>query len=185
MSATIYYVVAPMAGVANSSAVCFLVPDGLAAGVATVTIASSVGTSTGGAELDTVAPGIYTANASGSGVAAALAAVYGANGAVTAEPVFSCGAGGCVSVPMSLGGSTDSLIVSFYGTGWRNSAAQSAVAHIGRVPATVQYIGPVPGVPGLDQVNLIVPKSLAGAGEVPVVLTAGAQTANAVTINIQ
>jgi hypothetical protein len=30
-----------------------------------------------------------------------------------------------------------------------------------------------------------VPKGLAGAGEVPVVLTAGAQTANAVTIDIQ
>ena len=54
-----------------------------------------------------------------------------------------------------------------------------------RVKRTVQYIGAVAGAPGLDQLNLIVPKSLAGAGEVPVVLTTGGQTANVVTINIQ
>jgi uncharacterized protein (TIGR03437 family) len=182
-SAQIYYVVAPTPGVPNSSAVCFLLPAGLAAGVGTVTI----GSASGGVLIDSVAPGIYTANASASGVAAALAAVYGAAGTVTPQAVFNCpsGAGSCVSVPMSLGGPTDTLIVSFYGTGWRNADAQGAWARIGGVPAAVQYIGSVPGAPGLDQVNLIVPKILAGAGEVPVVLTAGGQTANAVTINIQ
>jgi uncharacterized protein (TIGR03437 family) len=182
-TAQIYYVVAPTAGVANSSAVCFLLPSGLAAGVGTVTI----GGASGGVLIDSVAPGIYTANASGSGVAAALAAVYGASGTVTQQTVFNCpsGAGSCVSAPMSMGGPADSLIVSLYGTGWRNAAMASAWARIGGVPATVQYIGAVAGAPGLDQVNLIVPKSLAGAGEVPVVLTASGQTANAVTINIQ
>jgi uncharacterized protein (TIGR03437 family) len=186
-TAPIYYVVAPTSGVANSSAVCFLVPDGLAAGIATVAISSSVGTSTGGVEMAAGAPGIYTANASGAGVAAALAALYGADGSVTPQPVFSCaaGAGNCVTVPMSLGGASDNLIVSLYGTGWRNAPAAGAWARIGDTAATIQYIGPVPGVPGLDQANLIVPKRLAGAGNVPVVLSAGGQTANAVTISIQ
>ncbi len=176
---SIYYV--------TPSAVCFLVPDGMAAGVATVSIASSTGSFSGGAEVDSAAPGIYTANASGQGVAAALAAIYGAAGTVTPQAVFNCaaGAGNCVASPMSLGAASDNLIVSLYGTGWRNAAAQGAWARIGGVPATVQYIGPVAGAPGLDQVNLIVPKSLAGAGEVPVVLTAGGHTANAVTISIQ
>ena len=101
--AQIYYVAAP-------GAVCFLVPDDTAAGIATVTI----GSSSGGTLIDTVAPGIYTANASGSGVAAALAAIYGAGGSVTPQTVFNCpaGAGSCVAAPMSLGASTDSLIVS-------------------------------------------------------------------------
>jgi uncharacterized protein (TIGR03437 family) len=174
-SAQIYYV--------TPSAVCFLAPDGTAAGVGAVTI----GSFTGGALFDAAAPGIYTANASGAGVAAALAAVYGASGTVTPQTVFNCptGAGSCVSVPMSMGGPSDNLIVSLYGTGWRAASAQSAWARIGGVPATVQYIGAVAGAPGLDQVNLIVPKSLAGAGEVPVVLTTGGQTANVVTINLQ
>jgi uncharacterized protein (TIGR03437 family) len=174
--AQIYYIAAP-------GAVCFLIPDGTAAGVATVTI----GSSSGGTLIDTVAPGIYTANASGSGVAAALAALYGADGSVTPQAVFSCpaGAGSCVAAPMSLGSSSDSLIVSFYGTGWRNSSPASTWASIGGTPTKVQYIGAVTGAPGLDQLNLIVAKGLAGAGEVPVVFTTGGQTANVVTINIQ
>jgi uncharacterized protein (TIGR03437 family) len=171
-TAQIYYV--------SPTAVCFLVPDSTAAGVATITI----GLSSGGAEVDSVAPGIYSANANGTGVAAAVAAIYGASGTVTPQPVFSCASGSCASVPMSLGGPTDTLIVSLYGTGLRNGAAQTTWARIGGVPATVQFIG-AQGIAGLDQVNLIVPKSLAGAGEVPVVLTTGGQTANVVTINIQ
>jgi uncharacterized protein (TIGR03437 family) len=38
---------------------------------------------------------------------------------------------------------------------------------------------------GLDQVNVYVPRSLAGAGEVPVILTVDGITANVVTINIK
>ncbi len=177
--AQIYYV--------TPTAVCFLVPSATASGIATVAIGSANGSFTGGAQIDTVAPGIYTANASGAGVAAALAAIYGASGTVTPQSVFNCptGAESCVSVPMSLGGPSDNLIVSLYGTGWRNGTMQSTWARIGGVPATVQYIGPVSGAPGLDQVNLFVPRSLAGAGEVPVVLTTGGQTANTVVISLQ
>ena len=40
-------------------------------------------------------------------------------------------------------------------------------------------------VDGLDQVNIVVPSSLAGAGEVPVVLTVDGVTANVVTIDIK
>jgi uncharacterized protein (TIGR03437 family) len=179
--AQIYYVVAPTAGVANSSAVCFLVPAGTVAGIATITI----GAATGAADIDTVAPGIYTANASGAGVAAALAAVYGASGSVTPQTVFSC-TSTCTAVPMSVGtASTDTLIVSLYGTGIANGTASTAWARIGGLPVTIQYIGAVTGVPGLDQVNLIVPKALAGAGEVPVIVAINGQTANAVTIGLQ
>jgi uncharacterized protein (TIGR03437 family) len=38
---------------------------------------------------------------------------------------------------------------------------------------------------GLDQVNVELPSSLAGKGEVPVVLTADGQTANTVLINVR
>jgi uncharacterized protein (TIGR03437 family) len=56
---------------------------------------------------------------------------------------------------------------------------------IGGAPAQILYIGAQPTYPGLDQVNVIVPRSLAGAGEVPVVLTVDGQTANAVTLNVK
>ena len=164
--------------------VAYLVPDGTAAGMATV----KIGGATGMAQVDSVAPGIYSANASGTGVAAALAAVYTAAGGVIPEPVFQCagGAGTCMAAPLAMGGASDVLIVSLYGTGFRNfSAAKNVVAEVGGVMVTVQYIGAVAGNPGLDQVNLIIPASLGGAGEVPVVLTVDGQTANVVTINVK
>ncbi|HTP34546.1 MAG TPA: hypothetical protein VMJ75_20350 [Candidatus Acidoferrales bacterium] len=43
----------------------------------------------------------------------------------------------------------------------------------------------MPARTGLDQVNLVIPRSLAGAGEVPVVLTVDGQTASAVTVNLK
>ena len=70
---------------------------------------------------------------------------------------------------MDLGQPTDQLIVTLYGTGIRgNTGLTNAAAEV-----------------GLDQVNLVLPRSLAGAGEVPVVLTIDGQTANVVSINVK
>ena len=49
----------------------------------------------------------------------------------------------------------------------------------------VVYAEAQPRYAGLDQVNVYVPRSLAGAGEVPIVLTADGVTANVVTVNIK
>jgi uncharacterized protein (TIGR03437 family) len=65
------------------------------------------------------------------------------------------------------------------------TALVNEVAEIGGVPATVVYAEAQPRYAGLDQVNVHVPRSLAGAGEVPVVLTADGVTANVVTVNIK
>ena len=159
----------------------YVVPTGTAPGIATVTI----GSSSGAAQIDTIGPGLYSADSSGTGVAAAGAALYAADGTFTVVPVFQCTAS-CVSVPMSLGSSSQQLIVTLYGTGFRNlSSSDLATVSIGGVAAQILYIGAQPQYPGLDQLNVVVPTSLKGAGEVPVVLTAGGETANVVTINIQ
>jgi len=49
----------------------------------------------------------------------------------------------------------------------------------------VLYAGPQPSFEGLDQVNVQLPVTLGGSGEVNVVLTVDGQTANVVTINVQ
>lgn len=167
----------------GSSQVNYLVPTGAAAGIATVTI----GSSTGSAQIDGVGPGLYSMSGSGQGVAAATAALYQANGGIVPEAVFNCQAGSaCVSAPMDLGNPGDELVVTLYGTGIRNnSGLANAVVDIGGAPGTILYAGAQPQYPGLDQVNVAVPQSLAGAGEVPVVLTIDGQTANVVTINLK
>jgi uncharacterized protein (TIGR03437 family) len=87
---------------------------------------------------------------------------------------------------MDLGQSTDRLVITLYGTGIRNNTGlPNAVAEVGGARATILYAGAQPQYPGLDQVNLVIPRSLAGAGEIPVVLTIDGQTANAVSINLK
>jgi uncharacterized protein (TIGR03437 family) len=166
---------------ASPQLINYVVPPGTAPGVATVTIGSSVGAAFAGA----VAPTLYAANGYGQGVAAAIAVRVASNGKQTPVPVFQCSPS-CTATPMSLGAATDILAVAFYGTGIAGLSSQSNVtAQIGGVNATVAYAGTQTQFPGLDQVNLYVPKSLAGAGEVPVVLTVDGVTANVVTISIQ
>jgi uncharacterized protein (TIGR03437 family) len=168
---------------ASDVIVSFLVPDGVAPGIATV----SIGSQSGGVLIEAVAPGIYSANSSGAGVAAATAALYHADGTNNAITAFQPSpSGGQVAAPMSLGSATDFLQVTLYGTGLRGvSSLANVAATIGGQRAQVLYAGAQPTYAGLDQVNVIVPKTLAGAGEVPVVVTFDGQTANVVTISIQ
>jgi uncharacterized protein (TIGR03437 family) len=49
----------------------------------------------------------------------------------------------------------------------------------------VEYAGLAPGFVGLDQINVIVPRSLIGRGEVGVVLTVDGKMANTVKVSIK
>ena len=73
-----------------------------------------------------------------------------------------------------------------YGTGIRDrSSLANVTANINGTDVPVLYAGPQSSYEGLDQVNLALPLSLSGSGEVKVVLTVDGQTANVVTVNIQ
>jgi len=73
-----------------------------------------------------------------------------------------------------------------YGGGIRGRSALSTVlANIGGTPADVLFAGDQGGFPGLDQVNVRLPRSLADSGEVDVSLTVDGQTANRLRIAIQ
>jgi uncharacterized protein (TIGR03437 family) len=50
------------------------------------------------------------------------------------------------------------------------------------VEATVDYAGTQGTNPGLDQINVTIPQSLAGTGNVPVLLSVGGMTSLNVTI---
>ena len=87
---------------------------------------------------------------------------------------------------MSVGASTDQLIVSLYGTGVRHrSSAAGVTATINGQPAPVLYAGAQSQFAGLDQINVQIPFGLAGSGAVPLQLTVDGRQSNAVTIDIQ
>jgi uncharacterized protein (TIGR03437 family) len=165
-----------------------LIPAGTAVGTANVTVTNSQGaTNTGTISIAAVAPGLFTANANGTGVAAAVALRVRADGSQSFEPVsrFDAATNSFVSVPISMGPATDQVFLLLYGTGVRNRSALTAVtATIGGTSSEVSFAGAQPDFVGLDQINVRVPRSLAGRGEVDVVLMADGRTANTVRINI-
>ncbi|MGH9834598.1 MAG: hypothetical protein ACRD9Y_16400 [Blastocatellia bacterium] len=160
----------------------YQIPPGTTIGSAMVTIANSggaVSASTG--VIVRVGPGLFVANGNGQGVAAAVAVRVKADGSQSFEPVatFDQAQNRFVPVPIDLGPPTDTVVLVLFGTGLRNRSAQSAVnVKLGGVDAAVQYASAAPGFVGLDQVNVVAPRALAGRGEIDVALTADGRAAN-------
>jgi uncharacterized protein (TIGR03437 family) len=167
----------------------YQIPAMTAAGAATVTITSGDGTvSTGTALVKAVAPSLFAANADGQGVAAALALRIKADGSRSYEPVaqFDAAQNRFVARPLDLGPETDQVYLALFGTGIRQHSSLSAViATIGGAYAEVSFAGAQGAFTGLDQINVRVPRTLAGRGEVDVLLTVEAQMANPVRINLK
>ena len=163
----------------------FEVPAATAVGNATVTAYAGSGlVSTATVAIKNTAPGIFTANGNGSGVPAALGLRVTPAGAQSPVNVFQCNAAGvCTPAPIAMG--TDRIFIELYGTGARKrTSLDNVTCTIGGVSAPVAFVG-AQGVIGLDQINIEVPASLRGRGEVPLVLTVDGEVANTVTLNIQ
>ena len=115
--------------------------------------------------VNNLAAGFFTASQDGKGVPAATAVRILANGIQEAVPVFTCaGTGQCNAAPIDM---TSGLPVylSLYGTGFgaeflKNPVRVATRCQIGGKDATVQFAGPHPVYPGLDQLNLMLPQSL-------------------------
>ncbi|MBL8208062.1 MAG: hypothetical protein JNM09_27765, partial [Blastocatellia bacterium] len=167
----------------------YLIPDGTAPGLATVTITSGAGkVSAGTAEIIAVAPGFFTANQDGAGAPTGFAIRVKPNGEQTREPLsrLDMATGKQVPAPIDLGPEGEAVILELYGTGIRGRSSQAAVtATIGGVAAPIEYADRQPGFVGLDQVNIRVPRSLIGRGEVELVLTVEGKLANVVRINVR
>jgi uncharacterized protein (TIGR03437 family) len=171
-----------------SQQVNFQIPPGTTAGSATITITGGDGmVSSGASEIATVAPGLFSANASGKGVAAGYALRFGSSGSQQlAINRFDSGQSAFVSVPVDLGSSTDRTFLVLFGTGFRfRSALSNVTATIGGVNAPVLFAGAQGDFVGLDQCNIEIPRSLLGRGEVDLVLTVDGKPANTLRVNIK
>ncbi len=179
---------APLFFVAPSQ-INYQLPPGTANGAATVTVTSgNANVFTGAIQIASVAPGLFSANANGQGVAAAVALRIRANGSQSFEPVamLDSAQGRFVSAPIDLGPETDTVFLLLYGTGVRLRGALSGVnVKIGGIDAQVDFAGAQGDFAGLDQLNVRLPRSLIGRGEVDVALTVDGQVANIVRINIK
>jgi uncharacterized protein (TIGR03437 family) len=159
----------------------FLIPSNAATGTAGVQVISSTGTGSANIEIGAVQPGLYTSSSTGSGVAAGLWIRVDSGDHQTYDYLF--GSQG-TPTPVDLGGATDKLYLSIYGTGFR--AASSATATVGGVSVPVSGFAAVSYYPGLDLVNVgPIPRSLIGRSQVDVLVSFDGKPANAVTVTLR
>jgi uncharacterized protein (TIGR03437 family) len=167
---------------ASPGQINFLLPAGIASGAARVRITNSAG-ATGEAitVIARIAPGLFTANANGQGVPAAVAVRIAAGGTQTTEAIaqFNQATQRFVATPINLGPVGETVVLVLYGTGFRGRNALNNVrVTIGGLNAEVLFAGEAPGFVGLDQLNVVIPRAVAGRGEVDVVLTVESRRAN-------
>lgn len=170
----------------------YLMPSGTANGTATIRITSGDGSiSTGTVQVDTVAPGLFAADSTGKGPAAALTLRVKADGGQYFEPVafYSDAEQKVLLAPIDFGPDTgetsDQVFLVLYGTGLRfRSSLSSVTAKVGGIDSQVVFAGSQEGFVGLDQVNVRLPGALAGRGEVDVELAIDGKQANPLRIAI-
>jgi uncharacterized protein (TIGR03437 family) len=152
----------------------FIVPKGTAPGGAVVRlIRNGQITKTATISISATAPGIFSADASGTGYAAGIVTILRPDQTRIEHFV--------ANTPIDL--AAGDAVVALFGTGWR--AAQGAEVTIGGLPATVLYLGAQGQFPGLDQLNARIPPQLAGRGLVDVVMTVSGQAANMVKLAVK
>jgi uncharacterized protein (TIGR03437 family) len=160
----------PLIYVSPSQVNC-LIPTGVAPGVATIVVSNGSATSTGTAVIGQIAPGLYTATQTGQGPAAAQVT----NGQ-TYSNTFQCSSSGnCTLIPINV---TTQPYLILYGTGIRGAAQANVAVKIGNINAPVSFAGAQGSFAGLDQVNVALPSSLQGKGQLVVTVTVNGQATN-------
>lgn len=170
----------------------FIMPSGLANGVATTRLIDENGNQIkfGFVEIARVAPGIFTADASGRGLPAA-AIVRSSSGFQVYEPVAKFDSALLQNIPIEidLGHPSEVVVLVLFGTGWRQadpSEVQVSISNnAGGVFCPLQYAGRQPTIEGLDQINVFLPQTLAGKGDVTVRVTVAGIRANDVQLKIK
>ncbi len=167
----------------------YLVPAGTAPGTATVTVLSGATTvASGSMEVAKVAPGLFSANSSGQGVASGYVLRVKADNSQRNEAIsqYDTGQAKFVAVPIDLGPATDQVYLVVFGTGIRSRSSLSSVTFtLGGENIPVLYAGPQGDFVGFDQINLLLPRSLAARGEVDGVLTVDGIAANKIRLSFK
>ncbi len=174
-----------MLNLVGSDRVQFLLPEDVGVGPATLTVTNATGGSiTTPVHVDRLVPGVFSANATGQGPAAATWLRVAEDGSRSSGFTFTVlPPPDRANIPIDLG-SRDDIYLSFYGTGFRNN--DIAFCTIGGVSVPVLAAVAQGQYPGLDQAVVgPIPASLRGAGDVDVNLQFNGLSTNPVTVNVR
>ncbi len=164
----------------------FVSPAAPAAGPATVTVTNATGKSTSiPVTIGAVAPGLFSADGSGAGLALGSILAIARDGSQLVQPVAVETPFGPIGVPIPLPAGTQVYLV-LYGTGIRGRSGLPGVAlTVNSIPVPAIYAGPQGGFPALDQINALLPASLVSAGTVKLQVTVDGVASNTLTLLFQ
>ena len=139
-------------------------------------------------QIAATAPGLFSANANGQGVAAAVALRVKSDGSQSYEQVarFDATQNKVVAVPLDLGPDTDQVFLILFGTGFKMHSGLSAVSvKIGGMDSMVSFAGAQGDLVGLEQANVRVPRALTGGGDVEIAMAVDGKAANKLMVNVR
>ena len=152
----------------DDSKVHVQVPQSLGTGVGSVVVSAGGSvTAADDASFAGANPGLFTVPQTGAGEAVALLV----SGMLYTRAPFPARTGNAASE------------VALFGTGWRNGLP--VTVQIGGKSARVNYAGPSGGLPGLDQLNAVIPDGVTGPAAVVVTTASGATSRTGVFITVQ
>ena len=164
---------------ASPGQVNFVLPAGLEAGTGIVTIKTMDGKSAS-TEIQIVPLAARMFLVDPSGIPAGYVVRVGTDNVQTIEPIFTEQGGNVQEVPIDV--STGEVYPVLFGTGF--DVAEGPRAQINSQNLSVTYAGPQAQFPGLDQINILLPQSLAGSGQASLELSFDS-TSIAVNITIK
>jgi uncharacterized protein (TIGR03437 family) len=161
----------------------FMIPPGTAPGTATVTVTTGSATFTATITVTNSGPGLFTANDSGAGPLAAQVVSVAPNGTQTYTNTAALNGQSFANAPISLTPAGNTFFLLLYGTGIRFGSVITVT--INGTTFTPTFAGAQGTYAGLDQINVLLPASLAGSGMVNVTVTVDGNVSNAGTIAFQ
>lgn len=167
----------------------FVVPDAAHTGAGSLQVTADGVTKWSPMTVNSVQPGIFSAAQSGIGPAIANVLHLEPNHTEFYTTLAECptaNVADCHTTPVQFTSPGQKVFLSFFGTGFRGrSSLDSVIVTAGGVRLSVLYSGAQPVFPGLDQLNVELPRSMIGAGEVTVEITVDGKPANKVLMSIQ
>lgn len=164
----------------SPSQINYLVPTGMALGIAKTEVVKLDGSvvARGAISINALWPSLFADAQNGRGMAAANVLRIKANGDRVIESI---------QTPINLSNAGDKVYLQLYGTGLRGRSNLNNVRlTLGGTPLTVEYVGPQLQYYGLDQLNAVVPLSLAGRNRtLDLVLYVDGWAANVVQCKVQ
>jgi uncharacterized protein (TIGR03437 family) len=165
----------------------YMVPGGAALGPATVTVsAGGAAVASGSVTIAAIGPGLFLYGGTNL-VAANVLRVHADNSQTVENDYTVTSSGALVAAPIDLSPATDQVFLVLYATGVRghSAASNSVTVTAGGVSLPVSYAGAQPQYPGLDQIDALLPQSLAGKGDMVIQVTVDGEMANTGHVTIQ